>query len=225
MVKLLDFGVAGTISPKEGDPLTQAGLLIGTPSHIAPELIETRMPASPESDLYSLGVTAYRVLSGNLPFVGETLFAQLSAACNQTAPPLDDPDLDIPLELQHLIASLLSKGPAKRPSDARQLAARLRLVAGNRPRTPLPMDVAASRLSDPCTGPKPRVVPHARVASEHPARREPARPPRAALEEVTTDHAEDGTTAGKRVPQRSTLIFLFVAVFALSSLILLATAP
>lgn len=137
LVKLLDFGVARSLIDDGAPALTHDGLIIGTPSHIAPELLRTQTPASPASDLYSLGVVAYRLLSAKLPFVGDTLFTQMNAACFDEPAPLDDPDLDIPVELQELIVELLAKEPHQRPPSAMQVADRLRLVAGRGSRTTL----------------------------------------------------------------------------------------
>lgn len=130
VVKLLDFGVARASRGDVGPALTQAGLLIGTPSHIAPELLRTQDPATPTSDIYSLGVVAYRLLCGRLPFFGDTMFSQMQAACFEEPEPLDDPDHDVPVELQEFVLQLLEKDPARRPSDAKAVAERFRLVAG-----------------------------------------------------------------------------------------------
>ncbi len=143
VVKVLDFGVARALHGDAGAKLTQAGLLIGTPSHIAPELLTSPSPATPRSDLYSLGVMAYRLLSGELPFVGDTLFAQMNSACTDEPAPLDDPDLDIPMELQQLILGLLEKDPAKRMDNASEVAARFRLVAGRGAVPTLPFELPA----------------------------------------------------------------------------------
>ncbi len=140
IVKLLDFGVARASRGDTGPALTQAGLLIGTPSHIAPELLRTKHPATPISDIYSLGVVAYRLLSGRLPFFGDTMFSQMQAACFDEPDPLDDPDQDVPIELQKFVLKLLDKDPAKRPSDARAVAERFRVVAGRGTPSPLPFE-------------------------------------------------------------------------------------
>jgi len=131
VLKLLDFGVARATRNDVGPKLTHAGLLIGTPSHIAPELLTAPGPATAVSDLYALGVVAYRLLSGRLPFEGDTLFAQMNAACHDEPPALDDPDLDIPVELQRLVMDLLEKDPTKRLQDAKVVAERFRVVAGH----------------------------------------------------------------------------------------------
>ncbi|MBV1860940.1 MAG: protein kinase, partial [Nannocystaceae bacterium] len=141
IMKLLDFGVARSLRGDVGPALTQAGLLIGTPSHIAPELLRTKDPATPTSDIYSLGVVAYRLLSGRLPFFGDTMFSQMQAACFDDPDPLDDPDQDVPVELQQFVLRLLSKNPTQRPSDARSIAERFRLIAGQDAPSVLPLGI------------------------------------------------------------------------------------
>ena len=177
VVKLLDFGVARTLVSDGGPALTQDGLLIGTPSHIAPELLRTHTPASPASDLYALGVVAYRLLSAKLPFVGDTMFTQMNAACFDDPAPLDDPDLDIPTELQALVMELLTKDPDLRPSTAKDVAERFRLVAGR--------DARATLFELPLRGPE-------RASTPSPPPRTPT--PTAAFEspvERTDAHAAD----------------------------------
>lgn len=153
IVKLLDFGVARASRGDVGPALTQAGLLIGTPSHIAPELLRTQHPATPISDIYSLGVVAYRLLSGRLPFFGDTMFSQMQAACFDEPDPLDDPDQDVPIELQNFVLKLLDKDPTKRPSDARAVAERFRVVAGRGTPSPLPFDfTSGEEFLEPLVG-------------------------------------------------------------------------
>ncbi len=130
VVKLLDFGVAKSMHGASGPKLTNSGHLIGTPSHIAPELLRTKKPATEASDLYSLGVVAYRLLSGHLPFVGDTLFAQMNAACFNDPDPLDEEELGIPPEVELLVMQLLDKDAKRRPQSAHDVASRFRELAG-----------------------------------------------------------------------------------------------
>lgn len=153
IVKLLDFGVARASRGDIGPALTQAGLLIGTPSHIAPELLRSQDPATPTSDIYSLGVVAYRLLCGRLPFFGDTMFSQMQAACFDEPEPLDDPDHDVPVELQEFVLQLLDKDPTTRPSDVKAVAERFRLVAGRGGPSALPFEFAPrEHLAEPLVG-------------------------------------------------------------------------
>ncbi|MEM6290944.1 MAG: protein kinase [Myxococcota bacterium] len=137
IVKLLDFGVAKSMHGASGPKLTNSGHLIGTPSHIAPELLRTKKPATEASDLYSLGVVAYRLLSGRLPFVGDTLFAQMNAACFNDPDPLDEDELNVPPEVEMLVMQLLDKDAKRRPQSAHDVASRFRELAGLPPKANL----------------------------------------------------------------------------------------
>src|SRR5690606_22607513 len=64
LVKLVDFGIAKIEGADQGAQLTATAEVLGTPSYMAPELVMTKSPASPRSDVYSLGVVAYRMLTG-----------------------------------------------------------------------------------------------------------------------------------------------------------------
>jgi len=177
IVKLLDFGVARASRGDIGPALTQAGLLIGTPSHIAPELLRTQHPATPTSDIYSLGVVAYRLLSGRLPFFGDTMFSQMQAACFDEPDPLDDPDQDVPVELQEFVLKLLDKDPTQRPSDARAVAERFRVVAGRGTPSPLPFEFTAhAELDEPIAGNTVVAVPQPELHTPSPSPPPPSDP-------------------------------------------------
>ena len=115
---LTDFGIA-TVA---GDPgLTQAGMVMGTPGFCSPERIRGA-PASPASDLWSLGATLYAAVQGHGPFDGQgSAMAVLAHIVHGDPPPATSAG---PLGL--VIAALLSRDPAARPDAA---AARQMLVA------------------------------------------------------------------------------------------------
>lgn len=106
---LADFGVAGTVAH---DLATAAGALAGSPGYLAPERLSGR--AVPASDLYSLGVTLYELLTGRRPFEGDALAL---ARAHLSAPPPPMPAT--PPELQAFVFQLLEKDPAARPASAR----------------------------------------------------------------------------------------------------------
>jgi serine/threonine protein kinase/Leucine-rich repeat (LRR) protein len=121
-VKLLDFGLARDIS--EEAHLTQSGALIGTPAYMAPEQARGD-EASPRTDLFSLGVTLYRMLTGQLPFRGNNTLAVLDALARHTPPAPHLVNADVPPALSRLVMRLLDKDPSARPASARQVVEEL----------------------------------------------------------------------------------------------------
>lgn len=131
VVKVVDFGIAKLISEVEGvsdETLTQTGQLIGTPNYIAPERLEGSAYDG-QADVYSLGVTTYQMLCGRLPFQLESssFFSVIRAFLTQEPTPLREVNPEVPLPLEELIMSTLSKDPSKRPTP-RQFAEQLALL-------------------------------------------------------------------------------------------------
>jgi eukaryotic-like serine/threonine-protein kinase len=115
-VKITDFGIAHVV---EGVPLTATGVLIGTPAYLAPERAAGG-PATPASDLYSLGVVGYECLTGAPPFRGRALeVAEAHLRC-----PLPALPVTVPAEVGALVVALTAKDPSNRPASAREVAER-----------------------------------------------------------------------------------------------------
>jgi serine/threonine-protein kinase len=119
-VKITDFGIAHAAGSA---PITRTGMLMGTPAYLAPERTMGR-PATPASDLYSLGVAAYECLTGRPPFTGTAMEVAL-AHQHSPLPPLPP---DAPAEAAALIAEMAAKHPAARPASAAEVASRARRV-------------------------------------------------------------------------------------------------
>lgn len=117
-VALADFGVAKPLSDDEslGLERTRQGEVVGTPYYLSPEQARGG-EITPASDLYSLGVMFYEMLTGNRPFTGETLDLLLAQHLNAPPPSLP-PDL---FGLQHLLDRMLAKDPRDRYPSARAL--------------------------------------------------------------------------------------------------------
>ncbi|MCA9710734.1 MAG: protein kinase, partial [Myxococcales bacterium] len=126
VVKLVDFGIAKLVDVEQTQQLTGAAQVLGTPSYIAPELARDNLPASPRSDVYSFGVLAYRMLTGRLPFVGDTVVAVLMAGCFNPVPSMRALVPDLPAEVEDFVLELLAKHPDDRPQD--MLTVRRRLL-------------------------------------------------------------------------------------------------
>lgn len=119
-VKLIDFGLARAA---EGTRVTAAGLLMGTVGFVAPELLDGE-PASVQSDLYAVGVAAWRLLTRADPFKGRTIQERIRAQLATDAPRLRDEYPDLPAALDEVLAAALAKNPAWRPRSAAELGHR-----------------------------------------------------------------------------------------------------
>jgi serine/threonine-protein kinase len=115
-VKITDFGIAHAAGSA---PLTRTGTLHGTPGYLAPERAMGG-PASPASDLYSLGVVAWECLAGTPPFTG-TPVEIASAHAHRDLPPLP---AAVPARVAGLVAELTAKDQGARPPSAAAVAAR-----------------------------------------------------------------------------------------------------
>jgi serine/threonine-protein kinase len=127
VVKLLDFGLAlydAPVSPK----LTHPGYLVGTPDYVAPEQADGS-GADARSDIYSLGATAYFLLTGKPPYAGKTVLDLLVAHRHQTLPELAGPAGQLQSELEAILRRCLAKAPEDRYPTAADLERHLRTCA------------------------------------------------------------------------------------------------
>jgi serine/threonine-protein kinase len=109
--KLLDFGIAKDSAASHG--LTQTGGVIGTPHYLAPEQLDGK-PATPQADIWALGVLLYEMLTGDMPFQGESLAGlvlQITTA-HFTAPENLNPA--VPRDVAKIVARCLKKNQAER---------------------------------------------------------------------------------------------------------------
>jgi serine/threonine protein kinase len=118
LVKLTDFGIARAL---DAAGHTRAGEMLGTPHYISPEQAMGEA-ATGASDLYALGVVAHEMLSGRRPFDRGTPVATALSHVNEPPPPLPD---GVPQDLAQLVTDCLSKDPAARPANAREVARRV----------------------------------------------------------------------------------------------------
>lgn len=116
-VKLMDFGIAMVAGEQR---LTQVNRVVGTVEYIAPEIIQGKEP-SVATDLYSMGVTMYELLTGKLPFEGTSDFNLMQDILKKK--PLDAGKLNgaVPKALSDIVMKTLEKKPGDRFSDARDL--------------------------------------------------------------------------------------------------------
>ncbi|MBF4588773.1 protein kinase domain-containing protein [Curtobacterium sp. VKM Ac-1395] len=136
-VKITDFGIARIADQV---PLTATGQVMGTVQYLSPEQASGH-PASPSTDIYSLGIVAYECLAGRRPFTGESQVAIAMAHINEQPPALPG---DVPEPVAALVISCIAKKPADRPATAANLARAAQALRRG--------DVAAATVAVPALG-------------------------------------------------------------------------
>jgi serine/threonine-protein kinase len=182
MVKLADFGIA---KAAEDSDITKIGSVLGTAAYLAPEQARGE-PAGPPADLYALGVVAYQLLAGRLPYEAGSLTDL--ARLQDSGPPrrLDELEPEVPAALAAAVARALHRDPERRYADAAEMETALR--EGLRGRAPVETDAtwavgdetAATQMltGTSATSAMPRTSPQRRLEpldEPPPPRRPPAR--------------------------------------------------
>lgn len=124
LARLTDFGIARQVGV-DLTTLTATGQVIGTPDYLSPEQVLGES-GGPASDLYSLGIVLYELLTAHLPFEAETPLAAASQRMVADPPPLTAYRRDIPLPLQEVVMLALRREPDERFTDASEFAQALR---------------------------------------------------------------------------------------------------
>jgi serine/threonine protein kinase len=160
-VKVLDFGIAkvpvGALSgegKQPGQALTQLGMVYGTPEYMAPEQA-LGQDVDARADLYSLGVMAFEMLTGNRPFEHESKVTLLGMHVTAPIPSLAEraPEANVPAEVEAIVTRMLQKEATARFADAKELVdaldtASVALAARGRIAEPLPSSgLGGPRLS------------------------------------------------------------------------------
>jgi serine/threonine-protein kinase len=149
-IKILDFGVAKLRQPSSGSlgtkvstfTLTEPGSVMGTVGYMSPEQVQGR-PVDAGSDLFSLGVVLYEMLSGKRPFHRGTAPETLTAILREEPPDLAEANRNIPPELERIVRHCLEKEPVRRFQSARDVVFDLENVSGLLGTTPVaPMSAA-----------------------------------------------------------------------------------
>jgi serine/threonine-protein kinase len=120
-VKVTDFGIARITDSSK----TKTGMVLGTPSYMSPEQLAGRK-IDGRSDLFSLGVTLYQMLSGELPFKGESMTQLMFAIANQPHPPIRQYNAALPAWIDLLIDKALAKDFEQRFQSGAEFAEALR---------------------------------------------------------------------------------------------------
>jgi serine/threonine protein kinase len=118
-VRILDFGLARATSDDAN--LTSPGLIVGTPSYMAPEQAQGR-PVDGRADLFSLGCVLYKLCTGQVPFRGKDVVSTLLLTATKEPEPIEASNQDAPPALCDLVRRLMAKNPQDRPRSAQSVA-------------------------------------------------------------------------------------------------------
>ncbi len=165
VVKLMDFGIARS----QSDPvLTQSGSTLGSLQYMSPEQVKGEA-ADERSDLYSLGVSLYEMVTGQRPFRADNEYAVMLAHLQTPPPPPISIRPDLPSALNDIILMAMAKDPAQRFQSATAMRNALQNVAAE-DNAPLPMPEGPRAQADDATGlcasPPPAVIHAASHGSE-----------------------------------------------------------
>jgi serine/threonine protein kinase/tetratricopeptide (TPR) repeat protein len=135
-VKVLDFGLAKLTEQKDTDvaapagarPKTDTGVVMGTSSYMSPEQARG-LSVDARTDIWSLGVVIYEMVSGRAPFEGATTSDVIVSILEREPPPLAHPSPEAPAELQRIISKTLHKDPGQRHQTAKDLLIDLKALA------------------------------------------------------------------------------------------------
>ena len=124
-VKVVDFGVVSRLAHESSAQITTAGMILGTPAFLAPELVSSHA-FDGRADIYALGCVAFWLLTGRPPFEGNDAMAVLMHHVQTApAPPSTMCEESIPAQLDALVLECRSKDPRRRPASAEALGERL----------------------------------------------------------------------------------------------------
>jgi serine/threonine-protein kinase len=147
-LKLLDFGLAKRAMGLDGSAAqTSEAMVSGTPDYMAPEQARG-LAISPRSDIYALGVVAFELFTGRVPFIGATPMDVMVGHVSKPAPRLRTFEPKMPAALDELVARMLAKEPEHRPQTIEEVRAALEevLMEGGDVR-PRPSQTKLARLS------------------------------------------------------------------------------
>jgi serine/threonine-protein kinase len=195
-VKVLDFGLVKDVTRDDVEDLTQEGMFMGSPKYMSPEQILGH-PVSARSDIYALGVVAYELLTGRVPFDAGASVKTLMAHVNDSVPALRlaNPDVELSPTMEAIVMRCLEKHPENRFRDMDELLQAL---------SALPPDTArARRITEPPSLPggqrhdvaRSGTYPNAQIAPPLPV----PEPPPSFSRPLTPAYLEDDAVA---TPQR-----------------------
>ncbi|MBA2536219.1 MAG: protein kinase, partial [Actinobacteria bacterium] len=223
-IHVCDFGIARIVDETQTG-MTMAGTVLGTAGYLSPEQARGD-PATSASDIYSLGIVAYELLTGGRPFEGGSATAEAAAHIHQPVPPASERGVGLPREVDPVFERVLAKDPERRyltardfvralclalevdeqtlPAEATQRIATARTaptrVVSRRSRSWIPIAAAVGLAAIALTG----VILAAVVAGGNDRSAERENRPKVVTKEVTTVIEAEGTTVRQIVTVKAT---------------------
>jgi eukaryotic-like serine/threonine-protein kinase len=206
IVKIVDFGIAQLRNPEEDAKseakprrrLTRTGMIFGTPEYMAPEQAAGRK-ADSRVDVYACGIIMFEMLTGAVPFTGDSFMAVLAAHLNDPAPSMMEfrPDLTISEELHDVVRRMLEKKPENRYQSMGEVAkALVATPEGSHVQRDAPMSIvqAISSIPPPAPG-------HA-TASQFNPHAEKRETPSPGVTRAKTSHTLEAATTNGAAPKK-----------------------
>lgn len=152
-IHLSDLGIA----MQPGSSMTQTGTIVGTPAYMSPEHAQgKRLDA--RSDIFSLGLVLYQLLTGRAPFETDSTLAVLYSVIHESPPPLRQFRPDIPPYLEGVVLKAIAKDPAKRFQTADEFVVALQRVSERRPTDAMPTMLSPAPRKRSAAAPRRAVV-------------------------------------------------------------------
>ena len=221
VAKILDFGISRLREETSGvKGLTQTGMVIGTPEYMSPEQVlgKRRIEIDGRSDLYSLGVVMYRMLTGELPFQAETTVEMILQHLKTPPKPPHQlkPGLAIPEAVSSIVMKALEKDREKRFATGAEMAAAIKKARGSTSSAPRKTDWGSLNSTTASFGsesilPSPPAVPSAPVKARPAVSMAPAPAAPAAEKPIYRSSARLGPPP-REFPARLVLTLVTVAV-------------
>jgi serine/threonine-protein kinase len=170
IVKVLDFGIAKMINADAATEVTATGVVLGSVHYMSPEQVRGRRGLDHRSDLWSLGVIAFRAITGELPFGGTQIGDVLVKVCADPIPRASSVFPGVDPAVEAFLLRALERDPEARFQSARELAAALALLAWQgTPETPRPPQISLSNEIAPIDSPRVVLGPAIAIAAPAPS--------------------------------------------------------